>query len=70
MPFFVINRVMEEEYIQKDNCFERGSYEYNHNLTGLFELLLKIDKRINPQLYEVDKDKIINKEEINEEKLC
>lgn len=70
MPFFAINKVMKEEDIQKDSNYERGSYEYNHNLTGLFELLLKIDKRINPQLYEVDKDKIINKKEINEEKLC
>ncbi|MFA6252265.1 MAG: hypothetical protein WCX74_02605 [Candidatus Paceibacterota bacterium] len=58
-----------KEDIQKDNEFERGSYEYNHNLTGLFKLLLKIDKRINPQLYEVDKNKVINKE-INEENLC
>ena len=55
---------MKEENIQKDNSFERGSYEYNHNLTGLFELLLKIDKRVNPQLYEVG-----NKEELSNEEV-
>ena len=61
---------MKKEDIQKDNGFERESYEYNHNLCGLFELLFKIDQRINPQLYKTDEAKVINKKEVKEDNLC
>lgn len=31
---------------------EQLKFESNHNLHGFFDLLLKIDKRNNPKLYE------------------
>jgi hypothetical protein len=29
----------------------QDDYEANQNLTGFFELLLKVDKRLHPELY-------------------
>jgi len=36
----------------QNNKTEQEKFEERHNLTGFFELLLKIDMRVNPHLYE------------------
>lgn len=44
---------MEKEKSQKNNL-ENLDFESKQNLVGFFDLLLKIDMRINPNLYKED----------------
>lgn len=34
------------------NSIQNLDFEAKHNLVGFFDLLFKIDKRVNPHLYE------------------
>lgn len=43
-----------QEYIKKENNLENLDFESKQNLVGFFDLLLKIDMRINPDLYKED----------------
>jgi hypothetical protein len=42
--------------IYKESQPENKDFEAKHNLLGFFSLLLKIDKRVNPQNYEDNGD--------------
>ncbi len=42
-------KIFEKDYGRKLN--KKEAYEATYNLLGFFELLLKVDRRINPQLY-------------------
>ena len=39
----------KENILKADNCDQ--DFQSDRNAIGLFELLLKVDKRINPDLY-------------------
>lgn len=39
------------------NLFENIDFEAKNNFVGFYALLLKIDKRINPQLYKTKSNK-------------
>ncbi len=41
---------MSEKNQKKNN--EKFDFEAKHNLTGFFKLLLEVDMRVNPHLYE------------------
>lgn len=36
---------------KQENLFENMDFEARNNFVGFFALLLKIDKRVNPELY-------------------
>jgi len=40
----------------KQNLDEVNDYEAEQNLLGFFQLLLKVDMRVNPHLYKKRKD--------------
>jgi hypothetical protein len=42
-------KIFEKDYGRK--LTKKEAFEAAHNLLGFFDLLLKIDKRINPKLY-------------------
>jgi len=45
-------KIMEDNNIQKENSALKDiDFESRQNLVGLFELLLSIDKRVNPEIY-------------------
>lgn len=49
---------MEDNNIQKENSAPGDiDFESRQNLVGLFELLLTIDKRVNPEIYNNKEDK-------------
>lgn len=37
--------------VENKNLFENMDFEAKNNFVGFYALLLKIDKRVNPQLY-------------------
>jgi hypothetical protein len=41
----------KKEQLQKGGKLDNLSAEENRNFVGFFELLLKVDKRVNPHLY-------------------
>jgi hypothetical protein len=43
-----------QENIKQENNLENLDFESKQNLVGFFDLLLKIDMRINPDLYKED----------------
>lgn len=43
-----------QENITQENNLENLDFESKQNLVGFFDLLLKIDMRINPDLYKED----------------
>ena len=43
-----------QENIKQENNLENLDFESKKNLVGFFDLLLKIDMRINPDLYKED----------------
>jgi len=43
-----------QENIKQENNLETLDFESKQNLVGFFDLLLKIDMRINPDLYKED----------------
>jgi len=45
---------MNQSNSQKQIDFEKLDFESKQNLVGFFDLLLKIDMRINPDLYKED----------------
>ena len=45
---------MNQSNSQKQIDFENLDFESKQNLVGFFDLLLKIDMRINPDLYKED----------------
>jgi len=45
---------MNQSNPQKQIDFEKLDFESKQNLVGFFDLLLKIDMRINPDLYKED----------------
>lgn len=45
---------MNQSNSQKQIDFETLDFESKQNLVGFFDLLLKIDMRINPDLYKED----------------
>lgn len=45
---------MNQGNSQKQIDFEKLDFESKQNLVGFFDLLLKIDMRINPDLYKED----------------
>lgn len=47
---------MKQEDIQEEDQLNRESYDFKENLNKLFALLLEIDKRINPHLYDYDSE--------------
>lgn len=47
---------METASTSKNNSLDNLSLEDKQKLTGFFELLIKVDKRINPSFYK----KVIN----------
>ena len=54
---------MEEEPIKKVD--EESDFEADQNLLGFFELLLKVDRRINPHLYTKPDEKETNNPKSN-----
>jgi hypothetical protein len=42
---------MNKESSQKNTSLENLDFESKQNLVGFFDLLLKIDMRVNPDLY-------------------
>lgn len=57
---------MNQSNSQKQIDFENLDFESKQNLVGFFDLLLKIDMRINPDLYKEDYQ---SKEEEEEQKV-
>ena len=49
--------IFEKDYGKK--LSKKEAFEAAYNLLGFFDLLLKIDKRINPQRYKLKKKKKI-----------
>ncbi len=49
--------IFEKDYGRK--LSKKEAFEAAYNLLGFFDLLLKIDKRINPQRYKPKKKKIL-----------
>ena len=45
--------IFEKDYGRK--LSEKDAFEAAHNLLGFFDLLLKIDRRVNPQRYKPKK---------------
>ncbi|MEX2409991.1 MAG: hypothetical protein WD607_01240 [Candidatus Paceibacterota bacterium] len=43
-----------QDNIKQENNLEKLDFESKQNLVGFFDLLLKIDMRINPDLYKED----------------
>lgn len=43
-----------QENIKQENNLENLDFQSKQNLVGFFDLLLKIDMRINPDLYKED----------------
>ena len=43
-----------QDNIKQENSLENLDFESKQNLVGFFDLLLKIDMRINPDLYKED----------------
>ncbi|MFA5880384.1 MAG: hypothetical protein WC860_09510 [Candidatus Margulisiibacteriota bacterium] len=37
--------------LESENLFENMDFEAKNNFVGFYALLLKIDKRVNPELY-------------------
>lgn len=58
MYFFMENNDNQK----KNNALTDIDFESRQNLVGFFELLLRIDKRINPDNYRSQED--LNKEKI------
>ena len=54
---------MEEEPIKKS--VEENDFEADQNLLGFFQLLLKVDMRINPHLYTKRDEKETNNSKPN-----
>ena len=50
--------MIKSKNAEKKQNNERGLKEANNNLLGFFDLLLKIDMRINPQRYKLKRKKI------------
>ena len=48
--------IFEKDYGRKLN--KKEAHEAAYNLLGFFDLLLKIDRRVNPQRYKSEKKKI------------
>lgn len=44
----------EQKNKQKKVSFEKLSFDEKQNLVGFFDLLLEIDKRVNPEIYKED----------------
>lgn len=53
---------MEKDIQKKNNALIDVDFESRQNLVGFFELLLKIDKSVNPDNYK-------NQEDLNKEKI-
>lgn len=49
-------KIFEKDYGRK--LSKKETSEATHNLLGFFNLLLKIDRRVNPQRYKSKKKKI------------
>lgn len=54
---------MSEKWQEKQNHDKEGQddsfdFEARNNLVGFFDLLLKVDKRVNPHLYKNNNEKI------------
>lgn len=49
-------KIFEKEYGKK--LSKKEAFEAAYNLLGFFDLLLKIDRRVNPQRYKSKKKKI------------
>lgn len=47
----------EKEQLQISEKLQNLSAEEKRNFVGFFELLLKVDKRVNPHLYKLNKIK-------------
>jgi len=45
----------DEQFKKVFNLKDEDVDEARHNLIGLFQLLLKVDRRINPHLYKTKK---------------
>ncbi len=58
--------MIKSKSVEKKQNNERGLEEAKNNLLGFFDLLLKIDRRVNPQRYKLKKPK---NEENNAEKI-
>ncbi len=55
-------RILEFQKTFKKECDKELTFteatEAVNNLVGFFDLLFKIDRRVNPQLYKKDKNKL------------
>ena len=47
----------KKEQLQNSGKLDNLSAEDKRNFVGFFELLLKVDKRVNPHLYKLNKIK-------------
>ena len=47
----------KKELLQTSGTLQNLSAEERRNFVGFFELLLKVDKRVNPHLYKLNKTK-------------
>ena len=47
--------MIKSKNVEKKQNNERGLEEEKNNLLGFFDLLLRIDKRTNPQIYKSKK---------------
>lgn len=54
--------IFKEDYGRK--LSKKEAFEAAYNLLGFLDLLLKIDRRINPQRYKLKKKKIYGKEKV------
>lgn len=48
----------EKNFGKRINSISKWTEEESRNIVGFFELLLKVDKRINPHLYKKKKPKL------------
>jgi len=49
--------MIKSKNAEKKQNNKRGLEEAKNNLLGFFDLLLKIDKRVNPQIYKLKRKK-------------
>lgn len=51
-----LQEIFEKDYGKK--LSKKEAFEATYNLLGFFDLLIKIDRRVNPQRYKLKKKKI------------
>lgn len=53
----MLSNLDKKEQSQNGQKLQNLSLEERRNFVGFFELLLKVDKRVNPHLYKLSKTK-------------